>query len=521
MRIPLLSLSLAALWPVSAHARNDTVDDRHVADLRDIHRVDVLHPEAAAWFDQGDAAYARRDFAEAARLFGRAAQQAPESALLARRLCQAQTDLGMRLTAIDTCKQAMRLGGSPMDMRALTRAIALQAPNAVELSLALQASRQAKRAMPDQPWGYAADCDLAIRLGDQAMFDECRSNLLRVAPKHYETWRLSRIQPAAPWLVRGGWLLLALGVVASGFHAARRALGRTGVAIAVALLVVAPRVHAGDAAAAEAAPPTGLSKWPIDHQNPVASVPTPEQRDENPIQYGYFLMDLGVSVDAALEKNDYAQAAKYYDAMAKAVPDQVYGYRKACENHQRAGARESALTACAAALLTPSVELSDYLEFSKLQMNSPAPLTAEQIEGLNQVVQHLERQPNGVVAAAQVECELGTRLEDVKRLKHCASVLAQKAPTEATTFTYRWALALQERDFDGARKLIAEAKQASVEPKAIEYMEHATAARASVWNRLAKYWKFAAALSLALGALALVLSMQRRRDRLPATATPG
>jgi hypothetical protein len=267
------------------------------------------------------------------------------------------------------------------------------------------------------------------------------------------------------------------------------------------------------------APFQGLSKWTIDEKNPSASVPKPEARDANPLQYGYFLMDLGLLADNAVKAQDFAKAAGLFEAMVKAVPDEALGYRKACESYEKLGERERALPLCAGALTVHGSVLSDYQQFSKLQMASSAPLTPQEIEGLNQIVDHLKTEKGAELVAAQIECELGTRLEDTTRLRRCTTLLAQKAPTDAKTLTYRWALALQESDFDSARSLIEQAKKAAVEPKAIASMQQATAARASLWGRLAKYWKLEAAALLALGAGAALWFTTRRRDKL--TPTPA
>jgi tetratricopeptide (TPR) repeat protein len=248
-------------------------------------------------------------------------------------------------------------------------------------------------------------------------------------------------------------------------------------------------------------------------------VPKPEDRDANPLQYGYFLMDLGLLADNAVKAQDFGKAARLFEAIVKAVPDEALGYRKACESYEKLGQRERALPLCAGALTVHGAVVSDYQQFVRLQMAGPAPLTAQEIEGLDQVVEHLKKEGGAELVAAQIECELGARLEDTARLRRCTTLLTQKAPGDAKTLTYRWALALQENDFDTARSLIEQAKRAAVEPKAIASMQQATAARSSVWARLAKYWKVEAAALLALGA-GLVLWFSTRR-RGPLAPTPA
>jgi tetratricopeptide (TPR) repeat protein len=246
-------------------------------------------------------------------------------------------------------------------------------------------------------------------------------------------------------------------------------------------------------------------------------VPKPEERDANPLQYGYFLMDLGLLSENAVKAQDFAKAARLFEAMAKAVPDEALGYRKACESYEKVGERDKALALCGNALTVHGVVLDDYARFSKLQLGSSAPLSAPQIEGLNQIIEHLKKESGAEVTAAQIECDLGVRLEDSKRLRRCTNVLAQKAPSDAKTLTYRWALAMQESDFDAARSVIEQAKKAAVEPKAIASMQAATVARSSLGARLAKYWKIEAVALLAIAAGFLFWVALRRRERLAPT----
>jgi hypothetical protein len=394
--------------------------------------------------------------------------------------------------------------------------------------MALQAARQAKTSMPDQPWGYAAECDIAIRLGDETMFDTCLADLERIATGHYETLRIARARSTpTQWGALVVWFALAAALFAAVVHAVVQRTRRGAVASVVRAALVLPTLllavssahaapqHGPAAAAAEGF--QGLSKWTIDEKNPVASVPKPEERDANPLQYGYFLMDLGLLSENAVKAGDFGKAARLFEAMAKAVPDEALGYRKACENYEKVGERDKALALCAGALTVHGVVLDDYARFSKLQLGGSAALSAEQIEGLNQIVEHLKKESGAEVAAAQIECELGVRLEDAKRLRRCTNVLGQKAPSDAKTLTYRWALALQESDFDTARNVIEQAKKAAIEPKALASMQAATAARSSVGARLTKYWKVEAIALLAIAAGFLLVVGLRRREKLSPT----
>lgn len=507
------SLAISSSVANAASPRPDTLTNRHPQDLRELQSFDNEHPEAEVLFDRGERALAAGRVEEAAGLFERVMQQIPDSGLAARRVCQTRSELGQRFSAMEACHAAVRVGHTPMDFRALVGAIMSAPPTPEQLNLALAATEQAKTRTPDQPAGYAAQCDIAIRLGDQAMFNQCVTDLERVAPGHYETLRVSEYQRKGGELgVMTGWLLIGAAMIGTALHAVvswlRRGARKSASAAAASCLALGllsgtahADGHAGVGMAAGGDPKNGISKWKIDPQDPVSSVPTPEQRDSSPLEYGYFLMDLTLLAENAEKAEDFASAAKYYEAIVKAVPDAAIGYRKGCAAYIRANDKDKAVAMCASALSAPGTILSDYTNYATLVTERPQ-LSKDDIDALDRVITHLQATPDTTAAAALIECQLGTRLEDSKRLQHCSEVLLKKDPAAPKTLSYAWAAAINQGDLNAAKRVIEQAKKTSMEPKAIELMQKTTATRSSFLYKISKYWKVEAGV-LALAALAL------------------
>ena len=192
---------------------------RHNVDISDLSRITAAHPNARELLEQAEGLLARGETKPAIELLAQASEEAPLSALIARRLCQALLEIGERDRALVACRRAVQREGSPLDLRALVRTI-LSGPNAPtfdELYEASMLTARAQKSMPRQPWGYAAACDIGRRLNDTAILDACRKDLQRVAPDHAETKRaLDEVDGASSSIGVGlAWLLIVLSVVAT------------------------------------------------------------------------------------------------------------------------------------------------------------------------------------------------------------------------------------------------------------------------------------------------------------------
>jgi tetratricopeptide (TPR) repeat protein len=488
---------------------------RSTMDTNDLGRIQRAHPQAAELFEKGEALLASGKAAEAANLFRTVSGEARGSALAARRLCEALTQAGQRSDAIAACQQAISNEGSPMDFRAMVGALmsGRDAPTTDDLGVATMFTKSALKLAPSLPWGYAAECDIARRLGDRAMLNHCTEGLQRLAPNHPETARaailVASLEPG--WKFFAAWAAVGAACLATLVHAmrgARRTLRKVAVATGTAVVLfglLAARstsALAGTAEppnAAQEKMPGGMSKWSVNDADPESSVPTPEQRDRNPLEFGYHLMDLGDKADRATKRGDHAAAVKFYRALIKAVPDRSVGYSKLCSSYEALGEWQNAVDSCKAALGRAGVQLDDYAHYVRLVLAKKGALTPAEIEDIDAVRQHLQGE-GAERMAIEVACELGVRTSDVKRLEGCVAVLSAKAPNDAKTLSFQWALALQRGQYEEAKQLVERAKQTKMKPEDVRRMELATLDAKPSVRRFLRDWRVLLGLAFMLGA---------------------
>ena len=523
---------------------------RNRLDRDDLTWMRSKYPVAAKNFEQGEALLATAttgpNLDAAERLLHAAAAEAKESALAPRRDCEALTLLGRHDDAVSACEHSLSNNATGMGLRAMVGALlsGSTAPTSPNLSLATIYAIRAGHLMPDDPFGAAAQCNIAEKLGDLDMLNDCTNRLSSSFPTYSETVHFAALRAAhrPGWGVAAFWILLLGVALASAFRglARFRRGGRTEVARATAtalalgaLSALSSTARADDSVAttansASAATPTNtgsaakavnasddfrrpmragsLSKYPIDDADPVSSVPTPAQRDKDPLEYGYFLMDLGDKADHALARGDHAAAAKYYAAVVKAVPDMSVGYSKACTEYEAAGDLDHATEYCAGALTGEGVTLTDFSHYARVVLEKPGNPSQKDVTNLSSVIAHLKEKPESRSVAWDIECNLGVRLADRARLETCAPALAKLAPNEPKVVFYQWVLALQHRDYAAAWNLVDRAKSTHREPERAKEMAEATFRATPIWRRGFRDWRIGALIATALfGALGLVL----------------
>ena len=360
---------ITTLLATTAFARSGSVGGTEL-EARDLA---AASPRAASLVAQAAEAVRVGAPRQAWNLFSEAWGLAPRSAVPARGICRLALALGIRTreeraAAGEACGRAVLLAGTPEDIRNQVAALidGEPLPSMADLVAASVAAEGAARTGPEQPWGPAARGDLALRLGDRELLDAALVELRRVAPDHPETRRLAAL--ASPPSSRGVWvgraMVLLLLVLTVG-HAARGWLGRRRRSIWRATRLAGLLLLLARTAAAQPASPA------IDDAHPERSVPTPAQQMADPLKFGDLITELGLRADAATARHDHAAAARYYLALAKAVPDRSYAFTKLCEQLEASGRRAEAIAACGAAVSRRGATALDVTRYRELRAVPP------------------------------------------------------------------------------------------------------------------------------------------------------
>jgi hypothetical protein len=415
----------------------------------------------------------------------------PSGAVAARRACEIALDSerdgkGAKIDSRASCHRALMLGGQSEDMRNEAASMLAARRNVTldDLAISTLLADAIIRKDPTEPWGYLARCDVARRIGSADVLETCLRDLRRIAPQHPATLKeLARpALPVSPWL----WAtraLLALVIVGTLVHAARRRLARRGPArsgLAVAVVAIVLAVAASWAVAAPAragghvGPDGDLSRFKIDDANPESSVPGDEQRAKGPLQFGYFIQDLTVRAEAAAKKGDHAAAARYYAALAKAAPDVALPTRRLCVELQAAGNVGDAIKACRSALTRGGSVVGDFTRFVSLVLTQPDPLPAGEKDELAAVLKHLESNASVGAQLPMLRCEVALRFRDTTTLEACTNELGRVAPNDPKTISFQWAVALDHHDSDAAARFIDRAKGLGMAKEGVATMERAT-----------------------------------------------
>jgi hypothetical protein len=434
-------------------------------------------PRAAQLVEKGEGLRGTGSLWDADAAFREAEEDDPSVALPWRRDCEVLVDLGRRGEATTACVHAVELRRANVNLRGLVHALVggPVAPNANELFQALAITSMVRESGPGLT-STAMACDIAETIGDGIMLQHCAEDLQHLAPDAPETRHAlallaSRCPPARFW---AGWLAVLAAALFTMAHALSRSGLRRKARIASAaalLLAMAPSTVRADSE--PAAQPTWLSKWPVDDAHPEARIPSDKERNADPLQFGYWLQDLELKAGLAHDRGDHLASARFYAAMAQAVPDRAVGFVRECEEYDAAGALEQAIEACGEALMREGTMVKDYIRFVDLVVSKQGPLSATEIAALAHVVEHMKGDPTASAFADEVECKVGTRTSNGAQLRDCTAGLAARDPDGPKTLTYEWALAIQEGRVGDAERLVERAKVAGVP---VEGMARATAA---------------------------------------------
>lgn len=226
--------------------------------------------------------------------------------------------------------------------------------------------------------------------------------------------------------------------------------------------------------AAPAKPPLDKSHFEVDDSNPEKNLPTAEEAARSPLDFANMLNDLGMRVDAARARGDFAQAAKYDRAYLRLAPQRAGAYGALCRDYEALGQRDDAVQACANALQKEGVTVDDFVRFVRLVANRQGGVDPTELDDAHNAIDHLKSEPASRLIGNQVQCELSLKQDDEAALSECAGALRELAPNDPKSITYGWTLAIKRRDFARAEELLSQAKQNPQMAQAVAQMEAST-----------------------------------------------
>jgi hypothetical protein len=284
--------------------------------------------------------------------------------------------------------------------------------------------------------------------------------------------------------------------------------------------------------AASAKPVDLATKFRINDENPLATVPSPEDANAHPLEFGYMIQDLIARGEGAIQKKDWDRAVKYYEALARAVPDRAITFRKLCSGYAELGKIDIAAANCGKAITLGGARVFDHFRFVNLSLRranlsttdvadleasiahlrahiaaNPAParntepaptpssegakpskdplMTKEQVKqeflarsaararGLEVLENQEEEAQRTVSLPLEIEvlaCKLSVRLRDERKLDACIDGLERLKTDEKVVLSFEWASAIVRKDSVRAGELLEKAKKLRLAPAALQAM---------------------------------------------------
>jgi len=282
------------------------------------------------------------------------------------------------------------------------------------------------------------------------------------------------------------------------------------VGLAVALLTACAVMLAAQPVRAEGQ--AGLSEnFPVDENDPEHGAPTLEQLQRQPLQAGYFLMDIASLGDKALKEKRYADAVKFFKVVARLVPDRAVSFVRLCEAYQGLGDREQAVQHCRTALGLGGVTVADSARYVGLVLGGESRLAPADRADVEAVLAHLVEELADAATVNGLECQFAVKVDDRNRLAACSAKLEELAPNDPRTTLFQWTLAVRRGDAEAARAFLARARAVGVDSLLLAEMTSQTKALGTRWwAERRSWWIFSIALTLAAGAVGLWRARARR-----------
>lgn len=197
----------------------------------------------------------------------------------------------------------------------------------------------------------------------------------------------------------------------------------------------------------------------IDHADPESKLPTVEESNRRPLQFGYLLMDLEESAVAARKAGDYERALKHHRALLKLVPERAMAYRAVCADYASLNRHDLAFAACRDALGHEGATVDDAAQLVLLAAKRPGGVDAKELEDARATIAHLAEQDATLTAALELECDLDVQIHDQTGLRECSKKLSARTPNSPRALAFAWRVAMDDRDYPRAREIVKQASK--------------------------------------------------------------
>lgn len=262
------------------------------------------------------------------------------------------------------------------------------------------------------------------------------------------------------------------------------------------------------------------TKFRVNDSDPSSNIPTIEERNRHPLEFGYFLQDLVARAQGAHHKGDWDNAVKYYEALKKTVPERGISYSKLCSAYAKLGQAEPAIANCREAMVRDGAKVADHTRFLSLILNRKQ-LDQTAVAEVEASLKHLRQntmatspppktdatsaqtesahpgKPARLAVETQIElfdCKLAAIIRNSQRLGQCISALQRQQVEPHVILGFQWSQAVANQDDSELERVLARGKELGLSAVALQKMRSAYATES---ERSAVSTKAASALAAA------------------------
>lgn len=114
------------------------------------------------------------------------------------------------------------------------------------------------------------------------------------------------------------------------------------------------------------------TRWKVNDADPMEGIPGVEERNADPMEFGYYLQDMLYRAEGAYRNRDFKKAIKYYKPLSIAVPNVARSFSRLCDSYARLGETVQAIESCRTAISTNGAKVIDHVRYIDLLLRKPS-----------------------------------------------------------------------------------------------------------------------------------------------------